>query len=54
MVQIETNEDSSSLSHSQMEPGNNNTKRERKADGVCVSVCRFFLSTCFCMVTKIL
>lgn len=35
MVQIETNEDSSSLSHSQMEPGNNNTKKRRR---VCKSV----------------
>lgn len=46
MVQIETNEDSSSLSHSQMEPGNNNTKRERKPDGVCVCGVCGSLSIC--------
>lgn len=32
MAQIETNEDRSSLSHSQMEPGNNDRKREKKRE----------------------
>lgn len=40
MVQIETNEDSSSLSHSQMELGNNNTKEGKEARQ-CVYVCTF-------------
>lgn len=37
VVQIETNEDNSSLSHSQMEPGNNN--RESLCVYVCVCQC---------------
>lgn len=44
MAQIETNEDRSSLSHSQMEPGNNDRKREKKRErarggGVTLSGC---------------